>query len=134
MSSHVIEDLTSSILDFQANVVRISLRKKTTPVDPERNQGHFNTLRYIWASSKLEEQVDEQGQPLQWRRLGFETEDLMQEFADVGVLGLDCLVGSGQSRRVNTILNILLIVENIRNNGHRLFCKGLVLLPCLNTC
>ncbi|TDL23950.1 hypothetical protein BD410DRAFT_129883 [Rickenella mellea] len=90
MSRHVIEDLSSSILDFQANMVRVMFRKKTTPVDLE-NATHNAALRYIWATSKLDEILDEEGEVMQWRLLGFESEDLAQEFSDVGVLGLDCL-------------------------------------------
>ena len=116
MSSHVIDDLKSSILDFQANEVRIAFRKKTEPVDPFTNPAHTNALRDIWMGSKLEDAFPgddeeflmsvgygmgvgigvgaEEGEtgPLRWRRLGFESEDLAQEFAEVGVLGLECLV------------------------------------------
>ena len=35
MSSHIIEDFTSSILDFHANMVRVVYRLKATAVDPE---------------------------------------------------------------------------------------------------
>ncbi|KAL5492185.1 hypothetical protein ACEPAI_3632 [Sanghuangporus weigelae] len=99
MSSHVIEDLTSSILDFQANEVGIILRRKHEPVDPLENVEHFNTLRSIWQMSKLEEDVvpEEGGARRKWRKLGFETEDVSQEFAAVGVLGLDCLKHFAQS-------------------------------------
>ena len=38
-SSYIIEDLTPSILDFQANVVRVVYRLKTTAVDPEKLEG-----------------------------------------------------------------------------------------------
>ena len=93
MSSHVIDDLKSSILDFQANEVRFILRRKLEPVDPNESIEHFNALRYIWQQSKLEEErVDDE--VLKWRKLGFETEDISHEFANVGVLGLDCLVRS----------------------------------------
>lgn len=102
MSSNVIEDmnLTSSILDFQANIVNVTYRKKTTDVDPENNLNHDNALRYIWASSKLDEEVDTEGEVFKWRQLGFESEDPTEEFAEVGVLGLDCLV-----RRVDILLS-----------------------------
>ncbi|KAI5123515.1 hypothetical protein M0805_006675 [Coniferiporia weirii] len=93
MSSHVIDDLTSSILDFQANEVRFILRRKHEPVDPLENLEHFNTLRYVWQMSKLEEERDPDNESglRRWRKLGFDTEDISQEFANVGVLGLDCL-------------------------------------------
>ena len=92
MSSHVIEDLTSSILDFQASEVRFVLRKKHEPVDPLENPKHYELLRYIWQSSKLEADSEEGGELLKWRKLGFETEDVTHEFMNVGVLGLECLV------------------------------------------
>ena len=93
MSSAVIEDLTSSILDFQANEVRIILRRKHEPVDPLENVEHFDTLRYVWQSSKLEEDVDSlSGERRKWVKIGFASEDVTQEFESVGVLGLDCLV------------------------------------------
>lgn len=92
MSLHTIEDLTSCILDFQANMVRVTYRKKTTLVDPENEPAHAEALEYIWESSQLEVHEDEMGNIIQWRKLGFETEDIVQEFAEVGVLGLDCLV------------------------------------------
>lgn len=91
MSSNTIEDVTSSILDFQANIVRVTFRHKTTIVDPEQDFTHDATLRFIWSSSKLPE-LFEQGEVYRWRRLGFESEDIRKEFAQVGVLGLDCLV------------------------------------------
>lgn len=93
MSSNTIEDLTSCILDFQANIIRVTYRKKTTFVDPETVPSHGVALDFIWNSSKLNENsVDEHGQVLKWRKLGFDSEDVINEFGDVGVLGLDCLV------------------------------------------
>lgn len=108
MSSHVIDDLKSSILDFQANEVRIAFRKKTEPVDPFTNPAHTNALRDVWSASGLEESFPgedeeflrsvgaglegEEESLMRWRKVGFESEDLTQEFAEVGVLGLDCLV------------------------------------------
>lgn len=91
MSSHTIEDLTSCILDFQANIIRVTHRKKMTPVDPQNQPAHDADLRFIWTSSKLEEHIDADNTEVRWRKLGFETEDIEQEFRDVGVLGLDCL-------------------------------------------
>lgn len=92
MSSHTIEDLTSCILDFQAHIIRITYRRKTTLVDLENEPSQVADLRYIWSSSNLSEEQDEHGQNLKWRKLGFDSEDIEQEFNDVGLLGLDCLV------------------------------------------
>ncbi|EGN96731.1 hypothetical protein SERLA73DRAFT_75603 [Serpula lacrymans var. lacrymans S7.3] len=91
MSSHIIDDLTSCILDFQANIVRVTYRKKTTLVEPDVEPAHDAALQYIWESSKLTEETDDEGSVVKWRNLGFSSEDLMQEFSEVGVLGLDCL-------------------------------------------
>jgi engulfment/cell motility protein 1 len=93
MSSHTIEDLTSCILDFQANIVRVTYRRKTTPVDPGRDLSQAATLDFIWNAAKLEEEMDNKGTTLKWRKLGFDTENVGHDFGDVGVLGLDCLVG-----------------------------------------
>jgi len=91
MSSHIFEDLTSCILDFQANIIRVTYRKKTTLVEPDVETSHATMLKQIWTTSKLTETLDENGESLKWRKLGFDTENLTGEFGDVGVLGLDCL-------------------------------------------
>lgn len=91
MSSHI-DDLTSCILDFQANIVRVTYKKKITVVEPEVELAHLSGLHYIWECSGVQEELDSEGQPLKWRKLGFDTEDIMEEFQDAGVLGLDCLV------------------------------------------
>ncbi|KAI8996397.1 ELMO/CED-12 family-domain-containing protein [Trametes punicea] len=91
MSSHTIEDLTSCILDFQANMVRVTFRKKTTLVEPDFEPLHNQALQLIWEKSKLQEDREDAITPIKWRKLGFETEDIGHEFREVGVLGLDCL-------------------------------------------
>ncbi|OAX43979.1 hypothetical protein K503DRAFT_679972 [Rhizopogon vinicolor AM-OR11-026] len=91
MSSHNIDDLTSSILDFQANIVRVTYRKKSTLVEPEVELLHESILEYIWKFSRVQEGRDGDGQVLKWRKLGFSTENLVSEFEQVGELGLDCL-------------------------------------------
>lgn len=97
MSSHTIEDLTSGILDFQANMVRVTYRKKITLVEPDVEPTHQGALQYIWTCSKLQE--DRYGDEIRkWRKLGFETEDITHEFREVGVLGLDSLVSLIQLR------------------------------------
>ncbi|KAG8220969.1 ELMO/CED-12 family-domain-containing protein [Butyriboletus roseoflavus] len=91
MSSHVIDELTSCILDFQANIVRVTYRKKTTLVEPQAEPTHDSLLQYIWDSSKLHEEVDPDGQVVKWKKLGFSSENIIEEFQEVGLLGLDCL-------------------------------------------
>ena len=94
MSSHNIDDLTSSILDFQANIVRVTYRKKSTLVEPEVEPIHESALEYIWNCSKVQESRGGGGAVLKWRKLGFSSEKLVFEFQEVGELGLDCLVGT----------------------------------------
>ena len=53
-SSYIIEDLTSSILDFQANVVRVVYRLKTTAADHEELEVQ-EVLNTIWRASKVDE-------------------------------------------------------------------------------
>ncbi|KAL0577912.1 hypothetical protein V5O48_004077 [Marasmius crinis-equi] len=91
MSNHMMEELTSCILDFQANMLRVAYRKKSTPVESESRASHLANLNFIWTSSRLEEDVDGESKPLKWRKLGFDSEDVDHEFNDVGVLGLQCL-------------------------------------------
>ncbi|KAF9525327.1 ELMO/CED-12 family-domain-containing protein [Crepidotus variabilis] len=91
MSLNTIEDLTSCILDFQANMLRVTYRKKTTLVDPETDESHAEALHAIWDCAKLDVSLDADDQPLKWRKIGFYTEDIVQEFSEVGVLGLECL-------------------------------------------
>ncbi|KAG1770736.1 ELMO/CED-12 family-domain-containing protein [Suillus occidentalis] len=91
MSSHNIDDLTSSILDFQANIVRVTYRKKSTLVEPEVEPLHESALEYIWNCSKVQVGRDNDGEVLKWRKLGFSSENLVHEFQEVGELGLDCL-------------------------------------------
>ncbi|OBZ74056.1 Engulfment and cell motility protein 3 [Grifola frondosa] len=91
MSSHTIEDLTSCILDFQANMVRVAFRKKMTLVEPDFEPLHDSALKYIWTNSKLQEEREDAITAVKWRKIGFDSEDIGQEFREVGVLGLDCL-------------------------------------------
>lgn len=85
------EDLSSSILDFQANYIRLTHRRKITPVDLT-NETHANILNYLWMSSKMEPETGPLREVFKWRLLGFESENVTDEFNDVGMLGLDCLV------------------------------------------
>ena len=113
MSSHTIEDLTSSILDFQANMVRVVYRRKTTPVDPEDDDVQA-VLNSIWRASKVDETPPEaygspkvdplmsprlNGHPMvlsdmegRWWKVGFGSDDLRAEFKAGGMFALDCLV------------------------------------------
>ena len=103
MSSHTIEDLTSCILDFQANMVRVTFRKKTTLVEPDFEPLHNQALQFIWEKSKIQEEREDAVTFIKWRKLGFETEDIGHEFREVGVLGLDCLVCCAQIGAVQMV-------------------------------
>lgn len=92
MSSHTIEDLTSCILDFQANWIRVVHRKKMTMPDPDTESSHAAMFKAVWHGSKLEEDVGTNGETAKWRKLGFASEDVVAAFQDVGLLGLECLV------------------------------------------
>jgi engulfment and cell motility protein 1 len=107
MSSHTIEDLTSCILDFQANMVRVTYRRKITIVEPDAEPEHAAALNYIWLHSKVREELEPEGAVVKWRLLGCSTEDLAEEFGEVGVLGLDCLVS------INARLFLLLSGQSI---------------------
>ena len=134
MSSHTIEDLTSCILDFQANMVRVTYRKKNTVVEPELVPGHAALLDYIWTNSKVQEEPAPEGGTIKWRKLGFDSEDLTQEFGEVGVLGLDCLVRAGADKRwqqvvaddafpYSNILSLRILISSQR-------CASCGIAPC----
>jgi engulfment and cell motility protein 1 len=91
-------------------MVRVTYRKKMTPVDPESNFSHAADLRFLWETSKLQEEVDENGDLLRWRNLGFDSEDIEHEFNNVGVLGLECLV---------RLLGLVLLIDL----PHLFFCQ-----------
>ena len=114
------EDLTSSILEFQANLMSLAYRRKTSPVDlaslsvqkaldtiwlaargplvearrHKRNAQSNSTVRSgPWSDTGEGSSNDRYGRiGDKWVSLGFESENLRSEFARVGLLGLDCLV------------------------------------------
>ncbi|KAG5220863.1 Engulfment and cell motility protein [Salix suchowensis] len=74
-----------------ANLVRVTYRKMMTDINLN-NQVHDYMLRQIWQRSKLEETLDADGQVVKWRQLGFDDEDVVEQFGDVGVLGVECML------------------------------------------
>lgn len=98
MSSHTIEDLTSCILDFQANMIRVTFRKKNTVIEPDAEPLHAIALNTIWIAGKLEPSGS-----AKWRKLGFKSESMAQEFSEVGALGLDCLVRGETSTLLSSL-------------------------------
>jgi len=75
----------------------VTYRKKTTLVEPQAEPTHDSLLQYVWESSKLHEEVDPDGQVVKWSKLGFSTENIIEEFQEVGLLGLECLFNFVQS-------------------------------------
>lgn len=119
MSSHVTDDLTSCILDFQANMIRVTYRKKTTLVEPAAEPMHDSLLQYIWESSKLDEDVDPDGQVIRWKKIGFSSENIIGEFQEAGLLGLDCLFNFVQNdpeffSKVSHIVKLLKHFTHVR--------------------
>jgi engulfment/cell motility protein 1 len=96
MASHASADLSSSILDFQAHLMRITYLRKSTPVDVEQPAVRA-ILTYVWMAARLgnggrPDRLAFEGE--QWMMLGCETGNIRSDFAHVGILGLDCLVRS----------------------------------------
>ncbi|GAB1518161.1 hypothetical protein RhiTH_001220 [Rhizoctonia solani] len=93
MASHASADLSSSILDFQAHLMRITYLRKTTPVDVELHAVQA-VLTYVWIAARLgnagkPDRLAFEGE--QWSLLGCPTGNMESDFAQVGILGLDCL-------------------------------------------
>ena len=55
MSLNTIEDITSSSLDFQVNIVCVTFYQKTTVIYPELDFTQDVTIQFILLSSKLPE-------------------------------------------------------------------------------
>ncbi|CAE6446412.1 unnamed protein product [Rhizoctonia solani] len=93
MASHASGDLSSSILDFQAHLMRITYLRKTTLVDVELPAVQA-VLTYVWMAARLgntgrPDKLAFEGE--QWSLLGCPTGNMRSDFAQVGILGLDCL-------------------------------------------
>ncbi len=82
------------------NMVRFEHRRKVTAVDLHEPWVRAS-LAYIWEASRADEWSAASRPDIgagssrgngKWIKLGFKTEDLRSEFANVGVLGLDSLV------------------------------------------
>ena len=84
--------------------MRVTYRKKITLVEPDLEPAHASVLDYIWTCSRLQEDRDADMAPLKWRLIGFESEDITQEFREVGVLGLDCLVSCSERYHTEILL------------------------------
>lgn len=95
------EEMASSILEYQANVVRVLHRRLRTAVTAS-DKRHVTALTYIWRQAKID--VEETvavtagsagiaaspARKSKWRRLGFSNENVAKDFASTGWLGLEC--------------------------------------------
>ncbi|KZV74521.1 hypothetical protein PENSPDRAFT_674197 [Peniophora sp. CONT] len=81
MTSHMIDDLRSTVLDFQSALARVFYRNKSTYVQPDSEPAHAAACRAVLAAARVDSWVD----------LGFASNDPAREFGEVGVLGLYCL-------------------------------------------
>jgi engulfment/cell motility protein 1 len=97
MDSNRGDELVSSILEYQTNVIRAAHHRLTTTVTPT-DKRHVSALSYIWLQARVSEVVagQEEGdsngsnQKYKWRRLGFENEMVAKDFSRTGWLGLEC--------------------------------------------
>ncbi|CEH11865.1 Regulator of Rac1, required for phagocytosis and cell migration [Ceraceosorus bombacis] len=100
------EELSSSILEYQNNVIRVLHKRLNTAVSPTK-QRHASALSHMWLQAQVTETVSSDdtdpdgnrslpavpgsaGNRFKWRRLGFETENISKEFTRTGWLGLEC--------------------------------------------
>ncbi|MCO5585241.1 hypothetical protein L7F22_039174 [Adiantum nelumboides] len=88
------DELASSILEYQMNVIRVAHHRMRTLVTPT-DKRHVGALSYIWLQARIPEltQEEEEGGTIvkyKWRRLGFENENVAKDFARAGWLGLEC--------------------------------------------
>ncbi|SNX87145.1 related to Engulfment and cell motility gene 1 protein [Melanopsichium pennsylvanicum] len=105
MDSNRGDELSSSILDYQSNVIRAAHRRMRTTVTPT-DKRHVHALSYIWLQAKITDIVvlnssgssaDDSRPSLgattryKWRRIGFASESAAKEFGRTGWLGLSCL-------------------------------------------
>lgn len=104
MDSNRGDDLASSILEYQSNIIRAAHRRMRTTVTPT-NKRHVHALSYIWLQAKISDVVvptnpNTNNEPrsstgattrYKWRRIGFASESAAKEFGRTGWLGLSCL-------------------------------------------
>lgn len=103
------DELNSSILEYQSNVVRAAHRRMRTVVTPT-DKRHVHALSYIWLQARISDVVvanpaahqneafsGEHRQSIgattryKWRRIGFASESAAKQFGRTGWLGLSCL-------------------------------------------
>ena len=103
------DELASSILEYQSNVISAAHRRMRTVVTPT-DKRHVHALSYIWLQARISDEVvpnqaatqnsafnGEQRQSIganaryKWRRIGFASESAAKQFGRTGWLGLSCL-------------------------------------------
>lgn len=98
MDSNRGEELTSSILEYQINVIRVAHHRLRTAVTPS-DKRHVSALSFLWLQARIPETTTAEGstqsfggtaQKFKWRRLGFEHENVAKDFVRTGWLGLEC--------------------------------------------
>lgn len=111
MESHRSEEISSCILEYQNNVVRVLHRRLRSAVTAS-DKRHVAALTFIWRQAKITEEIIQpppredqnthmspnlSGRRLapstvknKWRRLGFANENVAKDFLSTGWLGLEC--------------------------------------------
>jgi hypothetical protein len=93
MDSNRNDELSSSILEYQMNVIRVAHHRMHTAVT-SADKRHIAALSYIWLQARISEttlETEDGGvTKCKWRRLGFENENVAKDFARTGWLGLEC--------------------------------------------
>ncbi|CBQ68916.1 related to engulfment and cell motility gene 1 protein [Sporisorium reilianum SRZ2] len=103
------DELASSILEYQSNVIRAAHRRMRTVVTPT-DKRHVHALSYVWLQAKISDVVVPNPAAVhsasthnesrlsvgattryKWRRIGFASESAAKEFGRTGWLGLSCL-------------------------------------------
>lgn len=83
MNSHLGQELSKQILEFQSLIIRQLHEWKQTPISLD-NVKHREALDTVWKMAGVE-----QDDFSKWRRIGFATEAPKWEMSKVGYLGLD---------------------------------------------
>ena len=83
MNSHLGQELSKQVLEFQSLIIRQLHEWKQTPISLD-NIKHREALDTVWQKAGVE-----QDDFAKWRRIGFATEAPKWEMSKVGYLGLD---------------------------------------------
>ncbi|CAO1637346.1 unnamed protein product [Sympodiomycopsis kandeliae] len=105
------QELSTCILEYQSNVIRVLHKQFKTPV-AAANKRHITALTYIWRQARIQEQLQPDdptdsnasassasaggaaaaaaaARKYKWRRLGFAHEMVAKDFQSTGWLGLE---------------------------------------------